>query len=303
MTRRVALATAAEFPDLDEDGAVLVSALGDRGVAAEPLVWTDDSADPASYDLVVVRCTWDYHVHHDAFLAWADRVASVTQLANPAGVVRWNTDKTYLRELADLGVPVVETAWFDPGDDVVLPEAGEYVVKPAVSAGSKDTNRYVAGVHDEVARDHVADLLGRGKTVMLQPYLHQVDTFGETALLHFAGQYSHAIRKGPLLEVGMPLVEGAYKEETVEPREPGGAEHAVATAVLAAMPHTSARTAGDDLLYARVDVVPDASGAPVLLELELTEPSMFLVHDGDGGALAAGRFADAIVASLDRAGR
>jgi hypothetical protein len=138
---------------------------------------------------------------------------------------------------------------------------------------------------------------------MLQPYLHQVDTVGETALLHFAGQFSHAIRKGPLLEVGMALVEGAYKEETIEPREPGGAERAVAAAVLDAMPRTTARVVADDLLYARVDVVPDAGGAPVLLELELTEPSMFLVHDGADGAEAAGRFADAIVASLDRVAR
>lgn len=300
MTARIALATAAEFPDLDEDGAVLVAALEARGVSADPAVWTDPRADWASYDLVVVRCTWDYHERRDAFLDWADRVGSLTRLANPASVLRWNTHKTYLRELASAGLPVVETAWLELGDHFSVPREGEYVVKPAVSAGSRDTNRYVVGEHDSLAAAHAEALLAAGRTVMVQPYLDQVDSHGETALLFFAGELSHAIRKGPLLEPAMALVEGAYKPETVEVRAPSEAERAVAEAVLDKLGSVAALDGAGrrDLAYARVDLVPGADGSPILLELELTEPSMFLVHDGGDGTAAAGCFADALVAQL-----
>lgn len=297
MTARIALATAAEFPDLDEDGAVLIGALGDRGLTAEPAVWTDEGVDWSAYDLVVVRCTWDYHLHREAFLAWTRRVEAVTTLANSADVLAWNTDKTYLRSLRDAGLPVVPTDWLEPGDVFVVPEHGEYVVKPAVSAGSKDTNRYEVGTHDEVATAHVNRLLGDGRTVMVQPYLAQVDTAGETALLYLAGELSHAIRKGPLLTPGMELVAGAYKEETVEPRRPSDAELDVADRVLDTVASVGP-AAREQLLYARVDLVPSADGSPTLLELELAEPSMFLVHDETAGASAGARFAAAIAAAL-----
>lgn len=297
MPARIAIATAAEFPHLDEDGPSLLGALADRGLPAEPAVWTDPDVDWSAYDLVVVRCTWDYQDRHAEFLRWAGQVADVTRLANSPEVLAWNTDKTYLRALQGTGLPVVPTDWFEPGDVFVVPEIGEYVVKPAVSAGSRDTNRYHAGDHDELAVAHVGGLLAAGRTVMVQPYLGQVDTYGETALFFFGGVFSHAIRKGPLLTLAMEPVAGAYKEETVEPREPLPAEREAAEQLLDALSQV-APAGRDDLLYARVDLVPAADGTPTLLELELTEPSMFLVHDGTGGTASAARFAAAIEAAL-----
>lgn len=298
MTTRIAVATAAEFPDLDEDGAVLLGALGNAGMTGEPVVWTDPRVDYSGYDLVVVRCTWDYHARLEEFLGWADRVAATTRLANSAAVLRWNTTKTYLRDLASAGVPVVQTAWLEPGDTFAVPPWPEYVVKPAVSAGSRDTNRYVAGQHDETAAAHAGSLLAAGRTVMLQPYLARIDTAGETALLHVGGRFSHAIRKGPLLEAGMELVASAYKPETVEPRVPSEAERSVAELALDAVGPAGGGASRADLLYARVDLVPGPDGEPVLLELELAEPSMFLVHDGGDGTAAAARFAAAIAARV-----
>jgi len=300
MTTRIALATAAEFPDLDEDGPALVDALARRGIAAGPAVWTDDTVDWSAYDLVVVRATWDYAPRRDEFIAWAGRVSAVTRLANSAAVLAWNTDKTYLRALHDAGLPVVPTQWFEPGDTFVVPALGEYVVKPTVSAGSRDTNRYLAGGHDELAAAHGGSLLEAGRSVMVQPYLRAVDTAGETALLYFAGELSHAIRKGPLLTPAMAPVAGAYKQEEIVPREPSLAEVAVADAVLDAMPSVAAMSPAGraDLLYARVDLVPGDDGEPMLLELELTEPSMFLVDDGAAGVVAADRFAAAIALAV-----
>jgi hypothetical protein len=289
VTDRIALATAAEFPDLDEDGPVLLAALQRLGLSAEPAVWTDEAVDWSSYDVVVVRCTWDYFRRRDEFLAWAERVESVTRLANSAAVLRWNTDKTYLAELADVGLPVVDTTWLRPGDTFVPPQQGEYVVKPAVSAGSNDTNRYVAGTHDEVATEHAARLLAQGRVVMVQPYLDQVDSAGETALLYFAGELSHAIRKAALLTPAMAELDAAYRPETITPRQPSAAERDAADRVLDTVADLR-RWPREQLTYARVDLVPGPDSGPTLIELELAEPSMFLVHD-EG---AADRFAAAI---------
>jgi hypothetical protein len=292
VTARIALATAAEFPDLDEDGPALLDALALRGVQGVPAVWTDETVDWSAYATVVVRSTWDYQHQLEAFLAWADRVAAVTRLANSVDVLRWNTHKTYLRELDGAGLPVVPTTWLEPGDTFRPPTQGEYVVKPAVSAGSKDTNRYRAGAHDERAAAHAEALLAAGRTVMVQPYLSEVDEYGETALLFFAGEFSHAIRKASLLEPVMEFVTGAFKEERITPRPPSDAERAVAEQVLDTLPWSR-----HDLTYARVDLVPSADSTPTLLELELTEPSMFLAYD----AGAADRFAAAISALVGSA--
>jgi hypothetical protein len=297
VTARIALATAAAFPDLDDDGPVLLRAIAERGITAEPAVWTDAQVDWSAYDLVVVRSTWDYQDRHDEFIDWARRVEGLTRLANAAEVLAWNTDKTYLRTLQQAGLPVVPTDWLEPGDAFVVPELGEYVVKPAVSAGSRDTNRYAVGDHDELAAAHATALLAVGRTVMLQPYLAQIDTAGETALFFFGGAYSHAVRKAPLLTPAMDPVTGAYKEETIDPREPSDAERETAEQVLDVLAAV-APAARADLLYARVDLVPAADGTPTLLELELAEPSMFLEFDGTGGTASADRFAAAIEAAL-----
>ncbi|NUR27118.1 MAG: hypothetical protein HOV83_14945 [Catenulispora sp.] len=268
---RVALVTCRELPDLEDDDRLVIEPLARLGIRAEPAVWDDPAVDWAAYDLAVLRSPWDYFYRRPAFVAWAH---SVPRLANPAAVVEWNTDKRYLRELAAAGVRVVPTTWIEP-DDEFTPPGGDYVVKPAVSAGSKDTGRYGPAEAD-LAAAHVRRLQDAGRLVMVQPYLPAVDTYGETALLHFADPetgelaYSHAIRKGPMLTGPDTGVESLYVPEAIEPREPTPDEFEVARQVLAAAP--------PGLLYARVDLIPGADGRPVLVELELTEPSVFLAY-------------------------
>jgi len=276
---QVALATAAQLPDLDEDGAALLEALDAEGVQAAPVVW-DSGADWAAYDLVVVRSTWDYDRRREQFLAWA---ASVPRLANPADVLAWNTDKTYLQALASAGVPVVETTWLVPGD-VFTPPAGPYVVKPTVSAGARDTAAYDGGAD---ASAHVQRLLAAGRPVMVQPYQPQVDVLGETSVLCFEGEVSHATSKSALLQVGAGVRNDIDSRAFVTPAEPTRAQVDLAKAALAVV--------GQPLLYARVDLVPGPDG-PLLLELELTEPSLFLRH-AEG---ATARFAAAVRRRADR---
>jgi O-ureido-D-serine cyclo-ligase len=281
---RIALVTAAEAMGLDTDMPLLLDALRAAGASAEALVWDDPAKDWSAFDLVVLRSTWDYVPRLSDFLAWIDRVSATTRLVNPPEVVRWNTDKHYLVELHREGVPVVPTRFVEPGE---APEAAlgafldqgelsvgraepfaEFVLKPAVGAGSKDAARY--GREERTrALDHLSRLLAAGRSVLLQPYLASVDARGETALLCFEGAFHHAIFKGPLLQRGAGLVEGLFATEDIRPRVPSSAERAVAEAALQAMPFPA-------LAYARVDLVEDGAGRPVVLELELTEPSLFL---------------------------
>jgi hypothetical protein len=289
---RVALVTCAELPELDPDDRRLIAPLRALGIEAVPAVWDDPTLDWSGFDLAVLRSTWDYPPRRREFLAWA---ASVPRLANPASVVSWNTDKRYLVDLSLADLPVIPTTMLAPDDPWDPPATGECVVKPAVGAGSKDCGRYRLDdpEHRRLAAAHVARLQTDSRLVLLQPYLPAVETYGETSVLFIADPhhggltYSHAIRKGPMLAGPSQEVDGLYAEEQISERVPSAAELAVARRVLAEIPGGSQR-----LLYARVDLIPGPDGRPLLVELELTEPSLFLEYDP--GAVA--RFAAAIAA-------
>ena len=286
---RVALATCAEVPDLDEDGPALLAALERRGIEGVPAVWDEPAVEWRSFDLVVVRSAWDYAERRDAFLAWAE---SLRRVLNRPQVLRWNTDKRYLRELANAGLPVVPTRFLEPGDEFE-PPARRFVVKPAVSTGSRRSARYDAD-EAERAREHVRRLQREGRVVMIQPYLDAIDERGETAVVYLAGTYSHAVAKGALLRSGAAPGEALYLEETITGRDPTAEERALAERVMQARALPSS-----ELLYGRVDLVPGDDGRPLVLELELAEPSLFLGF-ADG---AVERFAEAIAAARARARR
>lgn len=301
MRGRIALVTARQALSLDDDMAPLVLALQSQGAQVSTPCWDDPAVDWGRYDKAILRSTWDYAERIEEFLAWADRCAVQTRLFNPPAVVRWNTDKHYLVQLAHAGVPVVPTCFVEPGASAAVSldrfltgghgavnvgncdTCNEFVIKPSVGAGSRDAARYSRSDR-ATAVSHLDRLLAAGRSAMLQPYLAHVDDHGETAVIYFAGSYSHSIRKGPLLRLGDPLVSGLFAAEHITPRDPDASERRVAEAAFGSIAH-------DRLLYARIDLIRDNDGNPVVLELELTEPSLFLVHAAD----SASRLADAIL--------
>jgi hypothetical protein len=250
--------------DGDDDG--LITALRTRGLHARWLSWDDPQTEAA--DLVILRAAWDYAERREEFLAWTRRVR---HLLNAPDVVAWNSDKHYLRDLADAGVPTIASYFFEPGDRVRLPR-GEVVVKPAIGAGSIDTGRFV---DPAAARAHVVALQNSGRTALVQPYDARVEQ-GETALVFLGGRQSHAFTKGPMLppegEVPQLHESGTYVEESLAPADPDFAMWDVGVAAVAA----AARHLGIDtseLLYARVDLIGGAEN-PLLLELEAIEPGL-----------------------------
>lgn len=299
---RVALATARDAWERDEDAPLLLPALLDLDLEAVPAVWDDPSVRWASFDLVVVRSTWDYTARRDEFLTWARRVEEVTRLANPSRVLEWNTDKGYLDDLADAGLPVAPTRflrWRDATSSSVAADlhaavghGGDVVVKPTVSAGSNDTARY-APEHAAAATAHARRLLDERRDVMVQPYLAAVDEQGETGMVFLRGELSHAFRKGPLLLDGPARVDGLFAVEDVSARQPSPAEVDLGRSVVA---ECCRRCGVTDLLYARVDVLPGPHGTPVVLEAELTEPSFFLAQSPGSEQRAARAVSDWLAA-------
>jgi len=283
----LALATAIDSLAQDADMALLREACAAAGVATDVVAWDDPTVSWRRFDAVLLRSTWDYTTRLPDFLAWCERVAAHVPLWNPVEVVRWNTDKRYLGELAGHGLPVIESHYLAPGDDASsLPVFDDFVVKPTVGAGSSGARRFRTDQR-AAAVDHARTLLAAGRHVLVQPYQAAIDREGETSLLFFEGRFSHAIRKAPLLRAGGEGLRADIGGDLIQPREPSEAERRTAGEVLAALPF-------GPLAYARVDLLPSPEG-PRLLELELTEPALFLARD-EG---AAARFAAVLAARLD----
>jgi glutathione synthase/RimK-type ligase-like ATP-grasp enzyme len=266
----VGVATCAAAPGLDEDGPLLLSSLAAAGARVRVGRWDDDAVPWGSFDTVLIRSTWDYPLRRHAFLDWT---RGCRRTANPRDVIAWNTDKRYLDDLAAAGVPTVPTTFVDPGCPIPVAVTAwtDLVVKPAVSGSAADTGRFTdLDAPDALAL--MAELHRQNRTVMVQPYLDGIDVDGEISLVFLGGQYSHAVRRAPLLlDRGLrKTVVVADVLNTIEPAKPSAAECAVATAALAAVPG-----GGEHLTYARVDIIPGPDG-PLLLELEATDCFLFL---------------------------
>jgi hypothetical protein len=264
----------------------MVEALGALDIAASVEIWDAPSVDWSIFDLVVLRGTWDYTERRDEFLAWA---RSVPRLANPSAVAEWNTDKTYLADLAAAGIATIPTTWLHPDAPIALPP-GEIVVKRAISAGARGSGRYGPGDR-AAARDHVVRLQAAGHTVLVQPYFAAVEVSGEHGLVYLGDRYSHTIAKPAALDRRGPHGDDEPNHELVVAATPSDAERAFAETVLAAIPGGRR-----NLLYARVDVVADAAGNPALMEAELTEPGLYLRR----AARSPDRFARAVANWLAR---
>ena len=254
---KLRVATCTTLPEVDVDEEPLMTALAAAGIDAQLLAWDDPSADWDAPIPTIIRSTWNYSLHLDAFLTWIERAAASAPLLNPPDVVRANVRKRYLLELAARGVPVIRTILLGRCDQ--LPAmSGRFVIKPEVGAGSLDTR--VFDVLDDDARAHAAHIIARGHALM-QPYVRSVEEYGERSVIYIDGECTHEIRKSPRFSGDAESVTGPFPI--------ADDERAVAEAAIA--PYR------DRILYGRVDMARDDDGRPMVMELELVEPSLFFV--------------------------
>ncbi|NNE20365.1 MAG: hypothetical protein HKN10_18015, partial [Myxococcales bacterium] len=246
----------------------LRDALVGAGFRCATLGWDDPAADFSSARMTVLRSTWNYPRVADAFRGWIHETSAVSCLLNPSDLVHWNIHKGYLLELAAAGVPIAPTELVEQGSDRTLLEVAqsrgwrELVVKPAVSASSMATLK-VGGEEFDLGEAHLRQLAAE-RDVLVQEFLSSVDGYGERALVWIDGELTHAVRKSPRF-TGEDEVTSTEAVEISAP-ESSLAERAMAHVI---------RSFDEPPLYARIDVAPGSNGEPVVMELELIEPSLY----------------------------
>ncbi|HTU64542.1 MAG TPA: hypothetical protein VMF52_01215 [Steroidobacteraceae bacterium] len=271
------IATHAAHPDGVEDDLLLASALRAAGADVRFAVWNDPTVDWSLGDVTVIRSTWDYHLDPTAWFAWLDHVTRRTRLVNPAGLVRWNSDKTYLFDLLSRGVAVIPTVLLTGRVDTraLCAEHGwdDVVIKPTVGANSDGARRFRGDAIGGEGVAHAAALLSSGKA-LLQPYQSAVEDQRERSLVYIDGEFRYAFTKAAF--------NGSEGEQSKPRHHATPDERALAAAVLAALPIQPT--------FARIDLLPSPRG-PLMMEAELVEPQLVLEHD----AGAVDRFAKALL--------
>jgi len=250
---------------------VEAEALEATGASVDPVTWTE-AGDLSGYDLVMPLVAWGYHLAYDRWLQFLDRAeAEHLPLINPPALLRWNSDKAYLAELADSGVPTVPTMAVEACCDEDLEEARRdfdsdwLVIKPPVSASASGTHRL--GPNDSLPPD------SRGRPMIIQALIEEIARTGEFSLMLFGGEFSHAVVKRP--KSGDFRVQPHLGGITLPSKAPPGSK-ALARQALVAAPARAT--------YARVDIIPDDDGVLRIMELELIEPALYLDLAPDKGA-------------------
>ena len=299
----IVFVTYSDLKQGDPDDLDALEILRKRGYNCSVADWRDSTFPFQSSRLVVLRSTWDYHLHHSEFMAWLKSLASHSILKNSWELVQWNSDKRYLRDLSARGIDCVPTYYIEEGAEQVTrsalaeilaslsgsspasstaSSASKVVVKPSIGLSTFGVKKFdlSTAAGQDAALEHI-NQLARDYCVMVQPFLAEVESYGERALAFIDGEFSHAIRKTAFQHL-------AVAGEAGEAMVPASADEiAFGYKTLAAL--------SEKPLYARVDIIPDANGALRLLELELIEPSLFLkLAEG-----ASAKMADAVEACLN----
>lgn len=285
MTKRdcdFSFVTYAELPDLDPDDRLVAQELERRGFRTQAAIWDDPAIDWSTAGLCVIRSAWDYHLRHDEFLQWAASVTAVGQLRNELSLIQWNSNKTYLRDLARCGAPVVPTIWVKARSHADLSSImrdnawADVIIKPTVGLATFGVRRVGNTPGKLRAGQAHLEILLRSGDVMIQPFYPSVVSYGERALVFIYDEFSHCVRKTAF--------------QTLMPAGGAGEAPAKATSEEIDIARGVIRSLDRPSLYARVDLVRDDIGCPRLLELELVEPSLFFsMHPP-----AVARFADVL---------
>lgn len=285
--RRLAVATYALSPGINNDDKLLIECLQARGIASTPVVWNDPAADWSGFDAILIRSIWDYYEFYPAFLEWLTRLDQLgVPTINSTSLLRWNSDKRYLLQLPALGVAIIPTqvATANELPNVLASVQGmQVVLKPTVSGSAWHTVRGVVGsAHFNAA----VTALPASFDYLVQPFIPEIESDGEWSMLFFDNVYSHAVRKWPAPNDYRVQSEFGGSVERVTP---DNSMLVCAQKALAAVQTLGYR----DGCYARIDGVRSGSQF-LIMEIEMIEPFLFLTG-ADG---SSERFAEVIARRL-----
>ena len=271
---KLALLTCTNLPTWEEDDRFFHAALDMAGIEWSLLAWDSDT-DWSTFDVTLIRTTWDYVDRREQFSERLKEIASQTYLVNPVEIVEWNLEKTYLKDLEDAGIPIAPTVWIDEKIDLneVMTSRGwgRGFLKPVVGACAVDTKRFTV---NEIASVQVwlNTLVDQGEKMMLQPYLEPVETVGEYSVIYFGQRLSHCVQKIP--------VKGDYRVQD----DYGASDHPIEPIDYPQMMHVADATLRylherfSNVLVIRMDFLKMSDGQFVINEVEMIEPSLFFRH-------------------------
>lgn len=284
--RKIGFATSTKYRDLTSGDLLAVAELRRRGYEVEPLVWSERPANSVTCDVVVLRSVWDYHLDAERFLQWVTSVSQSAIIFNHPDIVRWNSDKRYIFDLDQAGLPVPRTTMLEAGSEVDLVHAllkldgNRAVIKPAISASAHETH-LIDLDNAFIMQERMTRLL-RTRAMLIQEFVPEISTRGEWSLMFFGGAYSHAVRKTPQ--------SGDFRVQS----EHGGIHSSEnPQAVVLEVAKRAVSQFAADTLFARIDLV-EADSQPLVMEVELIDPELFLAT----ASHATARFVDALVQNV-----
>ncbi|MBO9728320.1 MAG: hypothetical protein J7623_06740 [Chitinophaga sp.] len=279
MNKKIALVTYQQQARYNEgitesEDDLLLKFLQEKGIDITPVVWNEPGVNWQQYDVAIIKSPWDYHDQIDTFYAWLNTTeAAGVQLLNSADMVRWNSNKKYLLEIADAGLPVIPSRLLPQGTTpdwhsfFTLWNTDKIVVKPCVSAGAKNT--MLLTVNEVAAKQAFLDDLLQAEDFLVQPYLEEIEE-GEWSFVFFGGAFSHMLLKTPK--------QGDFR---VQHYHGGTFKRAAAGESFVSRAQQYVDQFCKGTLYVRVDGVISANEF-YLMELEAIEPYLFLSTAAQG---------------------
>ena len=282
----VGILTCARLPELLESDQKLIPLFSNENITAKAVIWDDESINWTEFDYLIFRNTWDYYQKEIAFNHWLDKIESLgIKSLNPITTIQKNKHKFYLKKLEKEGISILPTLFLEKNSTPdllnLIPENWKkIVIKPAFSAGSyltKLIDRSEIDSIQEEFKDHFET-----KDFLLQEFCPEIKELGETSLIFFNGNFSHAINKKPVSTDFRVQIQYGGKYTLIDPNDDLILQ---AELVLSKIP--------EKLLYARVDGIVIKNKLH-LMEVELIEPDLYFdLADG-----ARERFVEAFLEVL-----
>ena len=280
---KIALLTCEKLPELTAADQLLIPELAKHNIVAKPVIWSDQTINWSDFDYLIFRNTWDYFEKEIEFNLWLDQIEKLgIKTLNTIGIIKQNKHKFYLREMEKQGISILPTVFIDKTNSLNLAELipshwKKAVIKPAFSAGSYLTEVFEVADIQKINADYKN--LAQEKELLLQEFMPEIQTLGETSFIFFNKKFSHCVNKKP--------VDGDFRVQS----QFGGKYSLVQPSQeLIEKAQKIVNTFPENLLYARVDGIIIGTEL-YLMEIECIEPDLYF--DIADGALE--RFVSSIV--------
>lgn len=269
--KNIGFFTCEDFPGFTEDDLILADLFKQNGFNIKSVVWSKSENNLSDFDNLILRSTWDYHLRYNEFEKWINKIEKEKiKVWNPAKIIKWNMNKTYLKDFYKAGLNIVPTEFIininkETVKHILQNKWEEIVIKPSVSATAYKTWRLKK---EEIPM--LPEIIGNysnDEIILVQKFMPEIKSKGELSFIFFNKVYSHAVIK--TAKAGDFRVQKNFGGETkqIEP-----------SLELISQAQKFVEFIKEDLLYARVDCV-ESGGKLFLMELELIEPELFFKYN------------------------